>query len=133
VLDAYIVNHSDLPFDVRRLPIAQMGCHAGATALAQAYQYLQGDHRKGNVLICCIELCSLNEQPLDEEASMFVSRGLFGDGASACVVRGDAQGCGLRLLDTQQFLVPDTIEHMQYDLDEWGNHFATRREVIAGL
>ena len=35
-LDAYILNAFEFPQDVRRLPIAQMGCHAGATALAQA-------------------------------------------------------------------------------------------------
>ncbi len=83
-LDAYLVNAGAFPATVRRLPIAQMGCHAGATALAQAHAYLLG-HSDENVLVCCVELCSLNEQPADLDASSFVSRGLFGDGATAAV------------------------------------------------
>ncbi len=131
-LDAYLVNTGILPFQVRRLPIAQMGCHAGATALAQAHAYLLG-HPDEHVLVCCVELCSLNEQSIDLDASSFVSRGLFGDGAAAAVVRGDDRGSGLRLLATSQYLVPDTLGDMRYDLDEQGNHFRTKREVVPGL
>jgi 1,3,6,8-tetrahydroxynaphthalene synthase len=131
-LDAYLVNAGALPFQVRRLPIAQMGCHAGATALAQADAYLLG-HPDEHVLVCCVELCSLNEQPTDLDASSFVSRGLFGDGATAAVVRGDDRGTGLRILATSQYLVPDTLGDMCYELDGWGNHFRTKREVVPGL
>lgn len=131
-LDAYIVNHMDLPFHIRRLPIAQMGCHAGVTSMAVAHDYLLG-HPSKYVLVCNIELCSLNEQPDDTNVSTFVSRGLFGDGAYAAVIRGDDRANGLRLLATNQYLVPDTIPHIQYRVDEKGNHFDTNREVLLGV
>jgi 1,3,6,8-tetrahydroxynaphthalene synthase len=131
-LDASIVAAGGFPNTIRRLPIAQMGCHAGVTALAQAHAYLLG-HPDEHVLVCCVELCSLNEQPADLDASSFVSRGLFGDGATAAVVRGDDRGTGVRILATGQYLVPDTLSDMCYELDELGNHFRTKREVVPGL
>jgi 1,3,6,8-tetrahydroxynaphthalene synthase len=131
-LDAYLVNAGAFPCTVRRLPIAQMGCHAGAMALALAHHYLLG-HPDENVLICAVELSSLNEQPADTDASTFVSRGLFGDGAAAMVVRGDDRGPGLRLFGSAQYLVPNTTSDMRYELDHLGNHFRTRREVVPGL
>ncbi len=131
-LDAYIVNHMGLPHAVRRLPIAQMGCQAGATALAQAHHYLLG-HPNENALVCALELCSLNVQPDDTDDSAFVTMGLFGDGCYATVVRGDDREAGLHILDTSQYLVPDTLSDMMYWNDERGNHFDTKREVVPGL
>jgi len=131
-LDAYIVAAGGFPNTIRRLPIAQMGCHAGVTALAQANAYLLG-HPGEHVVVCCVELPSLNEQPADLDASSFVSRGLFGDGATAAVVRGDDRGTGVRILATGQYLVPGTLNNMCYELDELGNHFRTKREVVPGL
>lgn len=131
-MDVDIVNALDFPPDIRRLPVAQMGCHAGVMALSQAHQYVEA-HPGENVLIVNLELCSLNEQPDDTDISSFVSRGLFGDGCLACVVRGDDAASGPRILATRQHLVQGTITHMQYQVDGLGNHFGTHREVVAGL
>jgi 1,3,6,8-tetrahydroxynaphthalene synthase len=134
-LDAYILNaYQALPFDIRRLPISQMGCHGGATALAQAHSYLLA-HPDQHVLVVAVELPSLNEQPTDTGVSAFVSRGLFGDGACAVVVSGadHGEGPGLRIIQTQQYLVPNTLSHIQYRVDERGLHFDTKSEVVAGL
>lgn len=131
-LDAHLVNILDFPFNIRRLPIAQMGCHAGATSLAQAHQYLLA-YPQGNVLICALELCSLNEQPDDIDASSFVSKALFGDGCAAVVVRGDDHTSGLRILATNQYLVPGTLTDICYRNDDKGNHFATTAEVLNGV
>ena len=131
-LDAHIVNAGRFPQTIRRLPIAQMGCHGGATALAQAHSYLLGRPDK-NVLICAVELCSLNEQPDDTDASMFVSRGLFGDAACAVVVRGDEMMAGLRILETNQYIARNTLSDICYRNDDSGNHFETKREVLNGV
>lgn len=131
-LDSHIVNASRLPFNVRRLAIAQTGCHGGATALSLAHQYLLGQP-DATVLVCAVELCSLNEQPADTALSSFVTRGLFGDGACAVVLKVQSSQQGFRILAASQYLVPETIEHMRYDNDELGNHFATHPHIVRGL
>lgn len=131
-MDAHLVNALDMPYNVRRLPIAQMGCHGGATSLAQAYQYLRA-YPQDNVLICSLELCSLNEQPEDTDASSFISKALFGDGCAAVVMRGDELASGPRMLATNQHLVPGTLTDICYLNDDLGNHFATNREVLRGV
>jgi predicted naringenin-chalcone synthase len=131
-LDAYLLNAFQFHPHVRRLPISQMGCHGGASGLAQAYDYLLA-HPTHNALVCCVELCSHNEQPDDLSPSSFVSRGLFGDAAGAVVVRGDNRGSGFAIEATRQHLVPDTIGVMRYQSDERGNHFETLPYVVAGL
>jgi 1,3,6,8-tetrahydroxynaphthalene synthase len=134
-LDAYVLNAcQELPFGIRRLPISQMGCHGGATALAQAQCYLLA-HPDQHVLVVAVELPSLNEQPTDTGVAAFVSRALFGDGACAVVVSGADydEEPGLRIVQTQQYLVPNTLPHIQYQVDERGLHFETKPEVVAGL
>ncbi len=37
------------------------------------------------------------------------------------------------MLETSQYLVPNTVEHMRYTNDHLGNHFATNRALLAGL
>jgi predicted naringenin-chalcone synthase len=133
-LDAHIVESCAIPQKVWRIPCAQMGCQAGAWALGQVYHKLH--HRSHeNALICNIELSSLNDQTCKQDVSSYISRGLFGDAATALVVRGDDRGSGLRLLGAGQYLVPQTLHDMEYEYqkDMEGYAFRTKREVVPGL
>ena len=133
--DAHIAGALGLRPTARRLPIQQLGCAAGASALAQAHDYLRAhpyrleDGRPTNALVVAVELCSLSYQPSKTSISDFISVGLFGDGAGAVVVRGDDQGPGIRLLANAQHLVPDSTEVIAGTTSEVGFHFATHPRV----
>jgi alkylresorcinol/alkylpyrone synthase len=86
-LDAFLIDALGLRRDVRRLPITQLGCVAGAAALARAHDHLLG-HPRGRVLVVAVELPSLNFQPLDVSTDNLISSALFGDGAAAVLMTG---------------------------------------------
>jgi 1,3,6,8-tetrahydroxynaphthalene synthase len=139
--DAYIAGELGLRSTVRRLPIQQLGCAAGGTALAQAHDFLRAhpyreqdgyqDGRPTNALVIAVELCSLSYQPDRTSISDFISVGLFGDGAAAAVVRGDDAAPGPRLLANAQHLVPDSTQVIAGTTGEDGFHFATNPKVRA--
>jgi predicted naringenin-chalcone synthase len=84
-LDAHLANDLHLRPDIRRLPITELGCVAGAAALNRAHDYLRG-HPEGHVLIVAVELPTLSFQRDDTSLAQLVSTALFGDGAAACLV-----------------------------------------------
>jgi 1,3,6,8-tetrahydroxynaphthalene synthase len=133
--DAAIAGELGLRSTVRRLPIQQLGCAAGGTALAQAQDHLLAhpwrleDGRPSNVLVIAVELCSLSYQPEEASVSDFISVGLFGDGAAAAVVRGDDGAPGARLVANRQHLVPDSTQVIAGATSERGFHFATNPKV----
>ncbi|HZC99744.1 MAG TPA: 3-oxoacyl-[acyl-carrier-protein] synthase III C-terminal domain-containing protein [Actinomycetes bacterium] len=133
--DAYIAGAVGLKPTVRRLPIQQLGCAAGGSALAQAQDYLWAHPRRpedghpSNVLVVAVELCSLSYQPTKTSISDFISTGLFADGAGAVVVRADDQATGVRLLGNAQHLVPASTEVIAGTTSELGFHFATNPKV----
>ncbi len=135
--DAHIAGALGLNPTTRRLPIQQLGCAAGASALAQAHDYLRAHptrHPGGeptNVLVIAVELCSLSYQPAKTSISDFISLGLFGDGAGAAVVRADDRATGMRLEANAQHLVPASTEVIAGTTSELGFHFATHPKVRA--
>ena len=133
--DAYIAGELGLEPTVRRLPIQQLGCAAGGSALAHAHDFLRAhphrltDGRPTNALVVAVELCSLSYQPDKTSISDFISAGLFGDGAGAAVVRGDDRGPGVRLVANAQHLVQGSTDVIAGRTSEKGFHFATNPKV----
>ncbi|MGP4060014.1 type III polyketide synthase [Halobacillus sp. H74] len=87
-LDAYIMNELGFRESTTRTPLFGLGCAGGTSGVARAYEWLLGNPEK-NVLVVCVELCSLTFQPDDSSVSNFVGTALFGDGASAVLITGD--------------------------------------------
>jgi 1,3,6,8-tetrahydroxynaphthalene synthase len=133
--DAYIAGALGLKPTVRRVPIQQLGCAAGGSALAHAQDYLWAhpcrleDGRPSNALVVAVELCSLSYQPSKTSISDFISTGLFADGAGAVVVRADDRAAGVRLLANAQHLVPESTAVISGATSELGFHFATHPRV----
>ncbi|QIS14207.1 type III polyketide synthase [Nocardia arthritidis] len=127
--DAYIAQELGCRPDVRRLPIQQLGCAAGAAALAEAFHFLQA-HPDATVLTVAVELSSLNCQPAHHSLSDFISNGIFGDAAAATVVRGRAPATpGFQIVDSRQWLLPGTQEVIAGQTSENGLHFRTDPRV----
>src|SRR5262249_45543857 len=81
-LDAYLLNRLGLSANIRRTPITELGCIAGAVGLARAWEELQV-YPDSNVLLLAVELPSLNFQPDDSRPMQVVSSMIFTDGAAA--------------------------------------------------
>ena len=116
-VDAYLISRFRLRPDVKRLPITELGCAAGAMALSRAHDYLRAfpHHR---VLILAIELPSLTYRTRDFRVANLVSAALFGDGAAGVLLSSEPGPC--RILDTRTHFFYDTPEMMGFDLSESG-------------
>ena len=120
-VDAHLVNRLGMSPQLRRLPITELGCAAGAVGLTRAWEQLQV-YAGCRVLLLSVELPSLTFQPKDRRLMQLVSSMLFSDGAAAVVISGGEAGPGPTLLGSRSYTVPGTLGEMGYDLDEDGFH-----------
>jgi alkylresorcinol/alkylpyrone synthase len=122
-VDSRIIQHLGLSRHVKRNPIFGLGCVAGASALARAADYVKAFPEQAAVALS-VELCSLTFQQGDLSMKNLISSCLFGDGAAAAVVVGEAHpragGEGPRVLDTRTFLYPETEDVMGWKVSERG-------------
>ena len=126
-LDAHLVNDLGFRSNVRRLPITELGCAAGASAVAKAWEFLRAFPGK-NVLVVAVELPSLTFQRGNLSPANLISTILFGDGAAAAVLSGRPRP-GPRVLDAESFLFPDSIGAMGFDLKDSGFHIVLSQDV----
>lgn len=124
-LDAHLINELGFRSDVRRLPITELGCAAGAAALARAADFIRA-YPAASVLVIAVELPSLTFQRSDVSQANLISAILFGDGAAAAVVTGRAAS-GPRILATDSYLFPRSIDAMGFDLRDTGFHMSCRK------
>ena len=115
-----------LPFrpDVKRMPLVGLGCVAGAVGIARVADYLRG-HPNDVAVLVSAELCSLTLQQGDTSMANIVASGLFGDGAAAVVLVGDARADllgrgGVRVRDALSHFFPDTERVMGWDVGSFG-------------
>ncbi|MSQ47362.1 MAG: type III polyketide synthase [Deltaproteobacteria bacterium] len=127
-LDAYLANHFDFSPHVKRLPLTELGCAAGAMALARAYEYLRAFPHH-TVLVVAVELPSLTFQLQDFSAANVVSSALFGDGAVAVLLKGERHQGKPRIIATESTLFPHTTEVMGFDLKDSGFHIVLSTEI----
>lgn len=119
-IDARLINRMRLPNDVTRVPIFGLGCVAGAAGLARAADYVRAYPDRVAVLLS-VELCSLTLQQADLSVSNLIATGLFGDGAAAVVVTGDARAPdGPRIVASRSVFYPGTERVMGWDISEHG-------------
>jgi alkylresorcinol/alkylpyrone synthase len=126
-VDAYLISDMGFRADVRRLPITELGCAAGAVALTRAWEYLRANPH-GTVLVTAVELPTLTFQRKDLSQANLISSALFGDGAAAAVIT-DASSQGPAILDSQSYLFPSSIDAMGFDLKDTGFHIVLSKEV----
>jgi predicted naringenin-chalcone synthase len=127
-LDAHLANALGLSPRIKRLPVTELGCAAGAAALARAYDYLCA-YPDQRVLVVAVELPSLTFQVRDLSATNVVSSALFGDGAAAVLLRGEARAGRPYILATESVLFPHTTELMGFDLKDSGLHIVLSAEI----
>ena len=126
-VDAYLISEMGFRPDVRRLPITELGCAAGAVGLTRAWEFLRA-YREGTVLLIAVELPTLTFQRKDLTQANLISCALFGDGAAAAVIT-DAPASGPAILDSRSYLFPSSIDAMGFELKDTGFHIVLSKEV----
>ncbi|MBI4460103.1 MAG: type III polyketide synthase [Acidobacteria bacterium] len=126
-LDAYLINDLGFRPDVRRLPITELGCAAGAAALAKASEFIRA-FAGSTVLVIAVEIPSLTFQRGDVSQANLISTVLFGDGAAAAVVTG-RPACGPQIVGTDSYLFPHSLDAMGFDLKDNGFHIVLSKDV----
>jgi alkylresorcinol/alkylpyrone synthase len=130
-LDVDLVPALGLRSDVRRIPITESGCAAGALALGVAGSHVELGQR---ALVVAVELCSLTLVSQDLTRTNLVAGVLFGDGAAAAVLAPENVGSsGPRLVATGSHLLPGTREMMGFDVGSHGLRIVLHRELPAVL
>ena len=126
-LDAYIAQEMGFRSDVRRLPITELGCAAGAAGLARAWEYLTAFPDR-TALLVAVELPTLTFQRKDFSQANLISEKLLGDGAAGVVLTG-REAAGPRIVASESFLFPDSLGAMGFDLHDSGFHIVLSKDV----
>ena len=126
-MTAWLINTMGFRHDTRQIPMAQLGCAAGASAINRAHDFCVA-HPGANVLIVACELCSLCYQPVDDDIGSLLSDGLFGDAVGAVVVRGSG-GTGIQLERNEAYIIPETEDWISYVVKDTGFHFKLDKRV----
>src|SRR5262249_35469455 len=127
-IDAYLLDRMGLSPNIRRTPITELGCVAGAVGLALAWEELLV-YPDSNVLLLSVELPTLTFQPNDARAGQVISSMVFTDGAAAVVLSKRGRRPSPRLLGRRTFTIPNSIEDMGYNLDADGLHIILSSRV----
>lgn len=119
-MDVLLVRQLGLSPRVNRLPLIFQGCAAGLKAIQMARDVVSGAPGS-QVLVVCVELCTLHFQPVQEREALFAAS-FFGDGASSCVIGlPEAEHRHYLGLGTgYSVLLPDSTEDMTWEVGNTG-------------
>jgi predicted naringenin-chalcone synthase len=118
-LDAYLINEMGLRQDVVRLPVTEMGCAAGISALIYAQNFLRSNPGK-RAAIVAVESPTATFQLNDYSMANMVSAAIFGDGA-ACVLLSSEEGAqGPKIMAGEMYHFKDSTHMMGFDLTNYG-------------
>lgn len=92
-LDLKLVENLGLKTTIERTSVNFMGCYAAIHALKSAH-YICKSIENAQVLVVCVELCSLHFQKLNSMDNI-ASNLLFGDGAAAVLITNKPSGLEL--------------------------------------
>lgn len=119
-MDVLLIRKLGLSPRVNRLPLIFQGCAAGLKAIQMARDVVSGAPGS-QVLVVCVELCTLHFQPVREREALFAAS-FFGDGASSCVIgQPEAEHRHYVELGTgYSVLLPDSTEDMTWEVGNTG-------------
>lgn len=117
-VDAYLINALQMRQDVVRLPVTEMGCAAGVSAMIYAENFLKANPEK-TVAIVALESPMSTFQVNDFSMANMVSAAIFGDGA-ACVILGQSDQPGPVIKDTSMYHFYNETDLMGFELKNGG-------------
>ena len=117
-VDAHLINQLRMRQDIIRLPVTEMGCAAGTSALIYAYNLLQANPGQRAAIIA-MESPTSTFQHGDMSMTNMVSAAIFGDGA-ACAILGPGDSVGPAIIDAEMYHFYDEIDMMGFELTNSG-------------
>lgn len=127
-LDAYLINELGINTDVLRLPVTEMGCAAGVSALIYAQQFLKDNpHKRGAIV--AVECASATFQHGDKSMANVVSTALFGDGAACVLVSSRVEDSGPTIKAGSMYHFPHSTHLMGFKLGNTGLQMILDPEV----
>lgn len=115
-----IINKLGLSTSTQRYHLGFMGCFAAFPAMKMAKAFCESQP-KANVLIVCLELCSIHLQP-SEGTDNLISASVFADGAAGMIISKDQSDFG-NSFKLQQFstaIVPKSEKDMAWTIGDTG-------------
>ncbi|MEO0337969.1 MAG: type III polyketide synthase [Bacteroidota bacterium] len=118
-VDAYLINAFGMRQDVVRLPVTEMGCAAGVSAMIYATNFLKANPGK-KVAIVSVESPMSTFQLQDFSMANMVSAAIFGDGAACVILGNDEAAVGAKVIDTNMYHFYDETDLMGFRLRNTG-------------
>ena len=118
-VDAYLINRLRLRQDIIRMPITEMGCSAGVSALIYAHEILKNQPDKTAAIIA-MESPTATLQHGDLSMTNMVSAAIFGDGVSCTILGPGGDKVLPVIVDTGMYHFYDEVRMMGFDLIDSG-------------
>ncbi|MFQ5895677.1 MAG: type III polyketide synthase [Nitrospinota bacterium] len=129
-VDAHLIGRLEMRPTVKRLPITELGCAAGAVALSRGHEYIRA-FPDARVLVLSTEFPSLTFQREDRSRANLVSAAIFGDGAAAALLSGQPFGRSPLVLDNQSVTFPGSLDLMGFELGSRGFRIILSKDIPA--
>jgi alkylresorcinol/alkylpyrone synthase len=126
-VDAYLVNELGLRGDIVRLPVTEMGCAGGTSALIYANDFLKANPDK-TAVVMCLEIPSVTFQKNDFSPENLVSTAIFSDGFACGVLKG-GEGKGAHIVDTDMYHFHEGTHLMGFNLVNTGLKIVLDKDV----
>ncbi|WP_234109302.1 MULTISPECIES: type III polyketide synthase [Chryseobacterium] len=118
-LDAYLINELNLRQDIVRLPVTEMGCAAGVSAIIYAGNFLRS-YRGKRAAVIAVESPTATFQLEDFSMANVVSAAIFGDGAACVLLSSDEDADGPEILAGEMYHFYNNEHMMGFKLTNSG-------------
>jgi predicted naringenin-chalcone synthase len=118
-IDAYLINRLGMRQDIVRLPVTEMGCVAGVSAMIYANSFLRANPNK-RALIIAVESPTATFQLNDYSMANIVSAAIFGDGCACAVLSSYPDEIGPKIIGDAMYHFVDSEHMMGFDLTNSG-------------
>ena len=127
-IDAFLINKLGMKQDIVRLPVTEMGCVAGVSAMIYAYNFLKSNPNK-RAMIVAIESPTATFQLDDYSMTNIVSAAIFGDGCACAILSSHENEKGPTIIGDAMYHFYDSETMMGFDLTNGGLKMVLDKEV----
>jgi alkylresorcinol/alkylpyrone synthase len=126
-VDAFLVNRLKLRQDIIRLPVTEMGCAGGTSALIYANEFAKANPKKV-IAVLAVESATSTFLMEDKSLTNAVSAAIFGDGCAVAIIK-PSEDIRPAIIDTQMYHFFDQPRLMGFDLKNAGLQIVLDPEV----
>ncbi|WP_373533042.1 type III polyketide synthase [Vampirovibrio sp.] len=118
-LDAFLVNRLALKPSIQRLPVMEMGCIGGVSALMYAENYCRA-YPGSHVAVIAAELTSITFQRDDYSWANIISTAIFGDGIACAILSSCPAEKKAAIRSSGMYHYPNSTHLLGFDLSSTG-------------